>query len=355
MLKLNLEKSALKEQIARLKADYAELVRKTQTNQDFYSKLMFVMSGKTFNQTLRRLRYLQEYSTYRKQQTVKIQEVAQNIELKNDSLNLYKNRQLNIARQKVAETDKLSQDKKKENQTVSELTKKQKELQKEIDKQQKKANELNTKIENLIAQEIARAEAKRKAEAERKARQASRNAKPKSNNAPQTAAKSSSNTSAATEKTATTSSVSALTSEESLLAGGFVKNQGRLPFPTERGFIRGHFGVQPHPVLSHITTNNKGVYIQTPNGTNARAVFEGVVTQRFSIPGNNNAVIVQHGNYRTVYANLTDIYVKVGDKVKAKQTIGKIFTDDESDNKTELYFQVWRDKSILNPESWLAK
>ncbi|MDR1653716.1 MAG: peptidoglycan DD-metalloendopeptidase family protein [Prevotellaceae bacterium] len=354
MEKLNLEKLALQEQVARLKADYAELLRKSQTNQSFYSKLMFVMSGKTFAQTVRRLRYVEEYSTYRKQQTVKMQEITQKIQLKNDSLSLYKNRQLNVVRQKTVETDNLSKDKKKENQIVSVLTKKEKELQQEIVKQQKKANDLNAKIEKQIAQEIARAEAKRKSEAERKARQAARNAKAK----PQSQSATKTDPKASTPKAAdksTPANVAVLTAEESLLAGSFAKNQGRLPWPTDKGFVRGHFGVQQHPVLSHIVTNNKGIYIQTPKGTNARAVFDGVVTQCFAVQGSNNAVIVQHGNYRTVYANLTDIYVKEGDKVKAKQNVGRIFTDEQNDNKSELYFQVWCDKSILNPEKWLAK
>ena len=363
MNQLGMEKNELQNQLELIKTDYAKMLQQTQTQQSFQNKLMFVLSAKTFSQTIRRLRYLKEYSDYRKQQAIRIQEITHGIVLKNDSLNIYKNHQLNVIRQKTAETDKLAIDKQKENQIVSELSKKQKELQGEIAKQQKKANELNSKIENLIAQEIARAEAKRKAEEERKARQEA--AKAQSNNAkttdktssPNTNANTNTNTTPATPKTtpAATASVSTLTAEESLLAGGFAKNQGRLPFPTDKGFISGHFGVQKHPVLSHVTTDNKGVYIQTPSGTNARAVFDGVVTQRFSIPGSNNAVIIQHGNYRTVYANLTDIYVKVGDKVKAKQNIGKIFTDDDNDNKTELYFQVWRDKSILNPESWLAK
>ena len=357
MNQLNGEKNELQNQLELIKNDYAKILQQAQTQQSFQNKLMFILSAKNFSQTFRRLRYLKEYSDYRKQQAIKIQDITRGIELKNDSLNIYKNRQLNVIRQKTAETDKLSDDKKKENQIVNQLNKKQKELQSEIDKQQKKANELNAKIETLIAQEIARAEAKRKAEEDRKSRQEA--SKVQSDNS-QTTTKSPSattatNTNSSTAKNATTSSVSTLTAEESLLAGGFAKNQGRLPFPTDRGFISGHFGVQKHPVLSYVTTDNKGIYIQTPSGTNARAVYDGVVTQRFSIPGSNNAVIIQHGNYRTVYANLTDIYVKVGEKVKAKQNIGKIFTDDENDNKTELYFQVWCDKSILNPESWLVK
>jgi murein DD-endopeptidase MepM/ murein hydrolase activator NlpD len=140
-----------------------------------------------------------------------------------------------------------------------------------------------------------------------------------------------------------------------LISGNFAANAGRLPWPVERGFISGKFGIQPHPTLKYVTTNNKGIYIQTTAKTNARAVFEGIVTQRFSVPGSNNGVIIQHGQYRTVYANLTTIYVRVGEKVSAKQRIGQIYTDAENDNKTELFFQIWKERAILNPESWIAK
>ena len=140
-----------------------------------------------------------------------------------------------------------------------------------------------------------------------------------------------------------------------MISGNFAANQGRLPWPTSNGFISGHYGVQAHPVLKHVTTNNKGIYIQTPSGSNARAVFEGTVTQVGYFPGSNNLVIIQHGDYRTVYANLTSVYVKSGEKVSAKQSIGKIYTDDDNDNKTELYFQIWKGRSLLNPESWIAR
>ncbi|HLP04795.1 MAG TPA: peptidoglycan DD-metalloendopeptidase family protein, partial [Paludibacter sp.] len=152
----------------------------------------------------------------------------------------------------------------------------------------------------------------------------------------------------------TSGSVSALTREETLLAGNFERNRGRLPWPTSNGFISGHFGVQPHPVLKHVTTNNKGIYIQTPAGSVARAVFEGKVTQIFYIQG-NNGIIVQHGNYRTVYANLSQIFVREGQTVSAKQNIGKVYTDPDNDNKTELYFQVYNGRNVMNPEGWIAR
>ena len=316
--KLDKEKEILEQRLAYLLNDYSKLVQEAHLNHSNYSKLMFLLSAQNFDQSLRRLRYLQEYTDYRKEQVAEIQLVKTNIALKNDSLLLHKSSRMKIVRDKESETRKLSGDQEKEKKLYSDLQKKEKELTVKQKEQQKQADALNSKIEKLIAEEIRKAEEKKK-------------------------------------KDTKTAAASALTKEQQLLAGNFEKNKGRLPWPTDKGFISGRYGVQPHPVLKHVTTNNKGIYIQTPVGTTARAVFEGVVTQRFTIPGSNNAVIIQHGNYRTVYANLTDIYVKEGQKVTAKQSIGKVYTDNEDDNKTELYFQVWMDKTLQDPEVWLAK
>jgi murein DD-endopeptidase MepM/ murein hydrolase activator NlpD len=118
--------------------------------------------------------------------------------------------------------------------------------------------------------------------------------------------------------------------------------------------ISGHFGKQQHPVYSQVTIDNKGIYLQTTSGSKARAVYKGEVTSCFMI-GNTYAVIIQHGNYRTVYSNLSKLSVKQGDKVETKQQIGTIYTDPEQDQKTELYFQIYKDRDILNPELWIAR
>ena len=157
------------------------------------------------------------------------------------------------------------------------------------------------------------------------------------------------------ESSGTSSVVYEMSREESLLSGGFEQNRGRLPWPVDRGSISGHYGVQPHPVLKHVQIDNKGTYFLSPSGTNARAVFEGVVERRFSLPGSGNAVIIQHGNYRTLYGNLTNIYVRTGDHVKAKQAIGQIYTDEENGGKTELIFQIWSGLTRLNPENWITR
>ena len=368
--RLNQEKRLLENRLSTLKRDYARLVQEAHLNRSVYTKIMFVLSANSFDQSYRRLRYLQEYSDYRKQQVKKIENVKTQIVVKSDSLNKNKQTKVEVVKQKEVEANKLTNDEKKEKGMLTDLKKKEKKLMADLKKQQKIANDLNNKIARIIAEEIRKAELKRKAEQERAAaeerkrlaaEEKRRLAAEQKNKGTKSSTPSTKPSTKKEEKELATSapvqsaSVSMLTKEEKLISGNFSANSGRLPWPTDKGFISGHYGVHPHPVLKHVTTNNKGVYIQTPSGTNARAVFEGEVTQRFSIPGSNNAVIIKHGEYRTVYANLTSIYVNIGDKVSAKQSIGKIYTDGDNDNKTELYFQIYKGRTLLNPEGWIAR
>ena len=189
---------------------------------------------------------------------------------------------------------------------LKQLKSKEKDLSKKLQQQQKKVAELNKKIDDMIRKQ--------------------------------------------TEKASKTT----LTKEQKLIAGGFEENKGRLPWPVEKGMISGHFGKQQHPVYSQVTIDNKGIYLQTVAGAKARAVYKGEVTSCFMVNG-TYAVILQHGNYRTVYSNLSKLNVKQGDKVETKQVIGTIFTDPEQDQKTELYFQIYKDRNILNPELWIAR
>ncbi|MDO9153699.1 MAG: peptidoglycan DD-metalloendopeptidase family protein [Paludibacter sp.] len=344
---LSQEKKILENRLSNLKKDYARLVQEAHINKSIYTRIMFIMSAKSFDQSYRRLRYLREYSDYRKLQVKKIQKVTTSIGIKTESLNKTKTSKVEVIKLKESENQKLTKDQQKEKVLMTDLQKKEKKLLADLRIQQKKANDINNRIQRIIAEEIRKAEAKRAEEERKTTKTESKREK--------TEVTTSKDTSIGAKSTSTASSVSVMTKEETLLSGNFATNAGRLPWPTEKGFISGHYGIHSHPVLKHVTTNNKGVYIQTPARSNARAVFEGEVTQRFSIPGSNNAVIVKHGEYRTVYANLTDIYVNVGQKVSAKQSIGKIYTDDESDNKTELYFQIWKGKILLDPESWIAR
>jgi len=325
MNQLNSQQKELEQKLEVLKADYARLVQESYINRSFYNKIMFVFSAESFDQSFNRLRYLQEYTDYRKEQVREIEKITAEIDEKKLAVKKHQQTKQSVLQQRESETKKLSKDQQSEQKMLNDLKKREKTLQTQLKAEQKKAAQLNNKIEQMIAEQIKKDENKKK------------DSLPKE------------------QQNQTVTGINALTKEEKLLNGNFETNKGRLPWPVERGAITGKFGVQPHPVLRNVTTNNKGIYIQTPQDADARAIFDGEVVQRFAIPGNNNAVIVKHGIYRTVYANLTEIYVKEGDKIKSKQRIGKIYTDDEHDNKTELYFQLWKEKTILNPEPWIAK
>ena len=127
-----------------------------------------------------------------------------------------------------------------------------------------------------------------------------------------------------------------------------------MPWPVAKGVISEHFGVHPHPLMKDIDINNNGVDITTNSGALARSVFEGEVKAVVSMPGAGQFVLLRHGEFLTIYSNLKDVYVSVGDKVTTKQNIGSVLLDDD-DNKTVMHFEVWKGQTKLNPEDWLYK
>jgi len=147
-----------------------------------------------------------------------------------------------------------------------------------------------------------------------------------------------------------------MTKDELELSNSFSQNKGRLPMPLSGKYmIVGHFGQQQHQELKYVQVNSSGIDIQTTPGTTARSVFNGVVTRVFVMPGYNSSVIIRHGNYLTIYSNLSEVFVKAGDKVTTRQSIGRIYSDPEENNRTVLHFQLWKETTKLNPEPWLNK
>ena len=313
--KLRNETNKLQQQLDTLKKEYSKLMYHTYYKKSKYDELMFVLSAKDFSESFRRYRYIKQYSEYCQKKTEEINNTKAALNEKLKQTEKVRAERLSVLNERKKENTKLQNEKNKQSKLIKDLKKKEKQLKAELKKQQQLANKLNSQIEKKIAEE------------------AKKSSKPSSGSGKSYA----------------------LTKEEKLLSGNFEKNQGRLPWPVLKGIVVGHFGIHPHPVLKHVTTNNKGIYIQCPKGTEARAVFEGEVTQIFTIAGSNKTVIVKHGLYRTVYSNLIKVNVKVGDKVKTKDNIGIIYSDPEDGDKTELYFQVWKDRNIHNPENWLAK
>lgn len=306
MLALGERRTTLKQEQERLKDDYARMCRESHFSRMQQSPLLFLLSSDSFRQLGRRVRYMQEMSAYRRDQVKRIEEVQEEIDTQNALLKENRKQKAGTMAAEQRERDNLARDERKQQQMLKQLKSKEKNLQADLKKKQKKVNDLNNKIEQMVRQQAAK------------------------------------------------QTKESLTKEQHLISTDFAKNEGRLPWPVEKGIISGYFGKHQHPVYEHVTIDNKGIYLQSPTGTKARSVFDGMVTGCF-VMNNTYAVIVQHGEYRTVYAGLSQLNVKQGDKVKTKQTLGSIYTDKEQDNKTELYFQVWKGKEIQNPVLWLAK
>ena len=306
MNRLNTKRDSLQAVLESYKDDYAQMVRASHYARVQQSPLLFLLSSDSFQQLARRVRYLQEFAHFRQQQVKRIENTQAEIDLQNELLQANKKDKQTALSSRKKEQENLKRDERKQQNMLSQLKSKEKDLNKQLKQQQKRVAELNKKIDDMIRKQ--------------------------------------------TEKASKTT----LTKEQKLIAGGFEANKGRLPWPVEKGMISGHFGKQQHPVYSQVTMDNKGIYLQTTSGTKARAVYKGEVTSCFMV-ANTYAVIVQHGNYRTVYSNLSKLNVKQGDNVETKQTIGTIYTDAEQDQKTELYFQIYKDRDILNPELWIAR
>ena len=306
MKRLSNTRDSLQVILERYKADYAQMVRQSHYARMQQSPLLFLLASDSFQQLARRTRYLQEFAHFRQEQVRRIENTQAEIDTQNELLENNKADKQAALSTRKREQANLQRDERKQKNMLNQLKSKEKDLNKQIKQKQKKVDELNRKIDEMVRKQ--------------------------------------------TEKASKTT----LTKEQQLIAGGFEANKGRLPWPVEKGMISGHFGKQQHPVYSQVTIDNKGIYLQTTAGTKARAVYKGEVTSCFMV-GGTYAVIVQHGNYRTVYSNLSKLSVKQGDKVDTKQAIGTIFTDPEQDQKTELYFQIYKDKNIQNPELWIAK
>ncbi len=286
------------------------------------------------------MRYLKEYADWQKKQGVEISAKQAELKIQNEKLVASREDKLALVQQKETEESNLKKEENLKQSEIKTLTAKEKDLKKELDKKKKQAAELNRQIEKAITAEIARANAE--AEKIRKANEAAEKAK-KTDEIREV-------------RKAETAGGYAMTKEERLLSSNFESNQGRLPYPLKGQYkITSRFGQNKPEGLKYVTLNNNGIDIQTTADNEAKSVFNGEVSKIFVAPGYNNSIIVRHGNYLTIYCNLSEIYVKAKDKVKTGQALGKIFTDSEDGNTTILHFELWKERTKLNPENWLIK
>jgi len=341
-------------ELQKKKDAYAKAMRGVYRRHSAQDKLLFILSAKNFAQSLRRIRYLQEYSDWQKRQAEEIVMKEDEITSQKKNLLLIRNDKQVLLGSREAEHQKLQVEQTNKKQEVQQLNMKQKDLKAQLAKKRRQAQALNSRIEELIAEEVRRAEAeaqaaREKAERERIARELA-SAKTGKSNAKENAKVKS----VQPERIAETKGGYAMTQAERTLSANFSDNRGRLPYPvTGSHTIVATFGEQQHEDLQYVRTVNSGIDIQTSPGADARAVFTGVVTRVFVVPGYNNSVIVRHGNYLTVYSNLSSVYVKAGDRVSTRQPLGRIFSDPEDHNATILTFQLWKERTKLNPAPWL--
>jgi murein hydrolase activator len=308
----------LQNDLSKLKAEYAKMIYYAYKNQDAYNRLVFIFASKDFEQAYMRLKYLQQYSEYRHRQAEKITHTKKTLNEKVQELETKKSDKRVLLTGEETEQLNLTSEKGEKEQVFSQLQEQESKLKKDLEKKKKDAENLQQAIQRAIQKELEKAQ-----------KAAATENKPK----PQKLV---------------------LTPESQQLSNSFASNKGKLPWPVAKGIISERFGVHPHPLMPNIDVNNNGVDIATNTGSVARVVFDGEVTAVGNMPGAGQFILVRHGEFLTIYANLKDVYVKTGDKINTKQNIGSILYD-EDENKTVLQFQVWKGQTKLDPEGWIYK
>ncbi|MBW6533372.1 MAG: peptidoglycan DD-metalloendopeptidase family protein [Mariniphaga sp.] len=302
----------LSEDLEKMKAEYAQLIRLAYLSKNAGNQLLFLLSAGNFNQAYRRLLYMRRYTQFRNNQAATMKTLQHLLNEKAENLEKLKATREQLLAETQNETQKLAQEKNQQNQEIQKLKKQQQDLKQKLQQQRRIEQQLEREIQQIIEEEA------------RKNREAGEPAY-------------------------------ALTPEQLLVGENFEQNKQRLPWPVERGVITERFGIHRHPVLENVQVRNNGINISTEPGSKVRAVFNGEVSRVFGISGGNSAIIIRHGNFLTVYSNLQEVTVKKGDKVSARQNIGTVYTDFEDGNKSILKFQIWRENQKLNPEEWIGR
>lgn len=346
LVSLNRQLNSLEKDLKEKKKKYEASVQYLYKNKSIEEKLMFIFSAKNLGQTYRRMRYVREYATYQRLQGEEILKKQEQIRKKKAERQQVKAAKEGLLKERENEKAKLEAQEKEKRTLVANLQKKQKGLQSEVNKKRREANQLNARIDRLIAEEIERA---RKRAAEEARREAAARKKADTNG------KGASKTGTAAKPKSEPLDAFTMSKADRELSGSFVANRGKLPMPISGPYIiTSRYGQYSVEGLRNVKLDNKGIDIQGKPGAQARAIFDGKVAAVFQLNGLFN-VLIRHGNYISVYCNLSSASVKSGDTVSTKQSIGQIFSDGADDGRTVLHFQLRREKEKLNPEPWLNR
>lgn len=322
---------ALEKDLVELKKEYAGMLYNMYKNRSALNQLIFIFNAESFNDAFARIRYLQQFGEFRKKQAQVIEATKLSLERKREEQAARKTDKQKLLQAEQGQRTKLNEEISEKDKLVASLEQKAAMLRKDIEKKKQDADLLTKKIEDIIRREIEKA----KAEAERKAKEE--------------AAK---KTAAATKPVATGTKVLSATPEAAKLTAGFSSNQGRLPWPVEKGVICETFGEHDHPVLKHVKIVNNGVDVCTNANAQARTIFQGTVVTVMYNPGFQRAVMVRHGEYFTVYSNLKEVLVRSGDEVTVKQPIGLVYTDEKA-GESKVHLELWKGTQKLNPALWM--
>ena len=322
----------LKKELVILKEDYSEMIVKSYKSRSEQSRAMFLLSSQNFLQAYKRAQYMKQYASFRKVQGEEINTKSQELEIFNEKIGVQKTAKQKLIVENEKEKVSLEKEKQVQQELAKSIKKDKKQIIAEISKKQKETKAIDNQIAKLLRAAIAAAN--------KKTATAVAKANPKT-------------TTAATTAATESSTKIVLTPEGQLIANNFKSNRGKLPWPVEKGFVSLGYGDQSHPVYKSLIVHNSGVEITTDQGANARAVFGGEVISVIVLSPVNKAVMIQHGDYFTVYQNLSSVNVSKGDKVSIKQTIGKIRTNGDS-GKTVLKFTISQNTTYNNPSGWLS-
>lgn len=326
-----LEINRLKKELDVLKKDYAEMILKSYKSRSQHSRAMFLLSSENFTQAYKRLQYMKQYAGYRKMQGQEIKDKTDKLANHYTELNKQKEEKEVLLAEQQKQREDLEKERQEQEKLANSLKKNKKQLAAEIRKKEQESRKIDAQIQKLIREAIA--------EANRKAAAAKAKANPKT-------------TTAAETKKIESSTKIVLTPEGKIISDNFKANRGSLPWPVERGVISLGFGDQPHPVYKSLVVHNSGIDITTDANANVRSVFKGEVAQIQKI-GNKFAVLIKHGDYFTIYHNLSSVSVTEGENVSAKQSLGRVKTD--SDGKAVLRFMISQNASYVNPSPWLKR
>lgn len=309
--------SKLREDLEVLKEDYAEMIRKSYQNRSKQNRMLFLLSSSSWLQAYKRLQYMKQYAQFRKEQGLDIQVKTEKLTALNQALGLQRKEKEELIQQNRRVRDQLMAEIQSQKDLLKTIRQNESGYAAEIEAKRKEAREIDRQIERLIRSAIAASN------------------------------RSSGAANASAERFA-------LTPEATIIASNFSANKGRLIWPVEKGVKKQGFGVYQDAVYPGVKHQSNGVIIATDQGARARAVFEGEVIAILAVPGGNKGVQVKHGNYISTYYNLSELFVKKGDKVQAKEELGEIYTN-RSNGLTQLKFYLYQDATRLNPEEWIYR